>query len=298
VSAHRIAIIGAGVAGLAAAFSIQQTDPDAQVELFEASPRVGGAIGTERIGEYLIERGADMFATDPPAAMKLCEELGIADTLISPLPTARGAAIFHRGKLVRIPEGFVLMRPTRMLPMMTTPLLSIAGKIRLLCEPFISRREDKQDESIESFVVRRLGRETLERIVQPLVGGIYTGDVAALGMAATMAQFHEMERRDGSLFRATRRRNREGSDSVEQNSAGARYEKFRSFPGGMIQLIEALAARIDPKRLHLDTAVTALERETEGWVLSTHAGEQGPFDHVIVATPAKHASSMLSSVDE
>lgn len=297
MSAQRVAIVGGGVAGLTAAFTLRRINSAIEVDLFEASSRVGGAIRTERTAEYLIEHGADMFATEPPAAMELCGELGIENELQTPLSSARGASIVHRGKLIRIPDGFVLMRPTRLWPMMATPLLSIAGKLRLLAEPLIPKRSDVPDESIESFVARRLGQETLQRIVQPLVGGIYTGDVAALSMAATMPQFWEMESRDGSLYKATRRRNKEGSDTTEQNSAGARYEKFRSFPDGMERLIRELAIRIEPSRLHLSTKILRLSRDDRGWTLQDEAGAvHGPFDHVIVATPAKHASALLAGV--
>jgi len=296
MSVDRVAIIGGGIAGLTAAFSLRQLRPNIEVDLFEAASRVGGSIRTERTGEYLIEHGADMFATEPPAAIDLCRELGIENELQMPLATARGAAIVHHGKLVRIPEGFVLMRPTRLWPMVTTSLLSVTGKLRLLAEPFVRKRQDLHDESIESFVIRRLGRETLERLVQPLVGGIYTGDVSALSMAATMPQFWEMESRDGSLFRATRRRNKEGTDTTEQNSAGARYEKFRSFPEGMERLVRELELRVESERIHRSTKIVRLNREDRGWTLASESREFGPFDHVIVATPAKHASMLLADV--
>ena len=291
----RVAIIGGGVAGLSAAFTLRRLSADAQVDLFESSGRVGGAVQTEFIDGFLVERGADMFATEPNAGLELCSELGLEDELITPLPTARGAAIVQGGKLIRIPDGFVLMRPTLLWPMMRTPLLSMRGKLRLLMEPFVKRRSDVSDESIESFVSRRLGRETLDRIVQPLVGGIYTGDVAKLSMAATMSQFWEMERRDGSLYRATLRRNREGTDTTEQNSAGARYEKFRSFPLGMNRLMSELGNRIDPQRLHLSHSVVRISREHNAWQVKDATGlSHGPFDHVIVATPAARAATLLA----
>ena len=295
----RVAIVGGGIAGLAAAFKLRALSPAIQVDLFEASDRLGGAIRTESLDGYLVEHGADMFATEPPAALDLCRELGIESELLMPLPTARGAAIVHDGKLVKIPDGFVLMRPTLLWPMMRTPLLTFMGKLRLLAEPLIRRRGGETDESIESFVLRRLGRETLERIVQPLVGGIYTGDVAQLGMAATMPQFWDMERRDGSLFHATWRRRREGLDTTEQNSAGARYEKFRSFPEGMQRLISELTSRLEKQRVHLSSPVHSLQRDAAGWQLAMQPSGHllnGPFDHVIVATPAKLAAKLLADV--
>ena len=297
----RVAVVGGGIAGLTAAFTIRQRCPDAQIDLLEASSRFGGAIETEQAGGILVEWGADMFATEPAAGLELCKELGIEDELITPLPGARGAAIVQNGKLIRIPEGFVLMRPTLIWPMLRTPLLSLAGKLRLLAEPFVAKRGEIADESIESFVTRRFGRETLDRIVQPLVGGIYTGDVAKLSMAATMAQFWEMEQRDGSLYRATTRRRREGADSAEQNSAGARYEKFRSVPTGMGRFAEELTKRLDRRHLHLNARVQSLVKSGEGWKLTWTTGDDGSvvdsaFSHIIVATPARIAAKLLADV--
>lgn len=287
----RVGIVGAGLAGLSAAFYLQRWQPDCQLRLFESSNRCGGAIRTEQIGEFLLEHGADMFATNPNAALRLCEDLGLTERLIKPLPQARGAGIVYRGRVVRIPEGFVLMRPTRLLSMLTTPLLSPWGKLRLFAEGLIPQRTADGDESIESFVTRRLGREVLDRIVQPLVGGIYTGDVAKLSMAATMPQFCEMEREHGSLWAATRRRKRAGIDSTERTSAGARYEQFRSLPGGVQELIAALQASLPAEVLQLGQAVTGVTRQDGRWHLEGVAAE--PLDHLILATPAAIAARLL-----
>lgn len=304
LSGERIAIIGGGMSGLVAAFYLTRSGGSREVTLFDAAERVGGVIRTERVDGYLLEHGADMFATQPDAALRLCEDLGINQRLISPQPGMRGAALVDRGRLVRIPDGFVLMRPTRWWPMVTTPLLSWRGKWRLLAERKVPPRpEGQDDESIESFVTRRLGRELLDRIVQPLVGGIYVGDVAKLSMAATMGQFLQMERESGSLWAATIRRRKEGIDTTERNSAGARYEQFRSFPGGLQELLDALQRSLPPQRLRLGVRVTSIDRSGGGWRLAGEAvsgvGQNsqgsalGEFDHVIVATPAKLAARLL-----
>lgn len=299
----RIGIVGGGMSGLVAAFYLQRLDPTCDVHVIEAGPRLGGVIRTERIDGYLLEHGADMFATQPRAALQLCEDLGIDQRLISPQPGARGAAIVSSGRLVKIPDGFVLMRPTRMASMVTTPLLSIAGKLRLMREGWVKQRTDPGDESIESFVTRRLGAEVQRRIVQPLVGGIYVGDCAKLSMAATMSQFQIMEREDGSLWSATLRRRREGIDTTERNSAGARYEQFRSFPGGIQELLDALAATLPAGAIHTDRSVTGLrnaasENEPAGtnkWILEG-CEDLGAFDHVIVTVPAGVSARLIRNV--
>ncbi len=154
----RVAVIGGGVAGLTAAYTIRRSLPDVDVHLYESSARLGGIIRTETIDDFLVEFGPDMVATDPNAAMQLVQQLGIEDEMIPPQTTVRGAAVLQNGRLYRLPEGFVLMRPTRMLPMLTTPLLSMSAKARMACEPFIAKRGEIADESIESFVTRRLAR--------------------------------------------------------------------------------------------------------------------------------------------
>jgi protoporphyrinogen/coproporphyrinogen III oxidase len=289
----RVGIVGAGLAGLTAAFYLRRNDPTCQLHLFEAGNRCGGVIRTERVGEFLLEHGADMFATQPDAALRLCEDLGIADRLISPQRAARGAGIVHQRRVIKIPDGFVLMRPTRIASMLTTPLLSPLGKLRLLAEGMIPTRTELDDESIESFVTRRLGREVLQRIVQPLVGGIYTGDVAKLSMAATMSQFLQMEREDGSLWAATRRRRRQGIDSTERNSAGARYEQFRSFPGGIQELIDALASTLDRQSLHFQQPISAVKRVGNRWHVEGTSGQTELLDHLILATPARVSAALL-----
>ncbi len=299
----RIGIVGGGISGLVAAFYLQRLDPTCDVHVIEAGPRLGGVIRTEQIDGYLLEHGADMFATQPRAALQLCEDLGIDQRLISPQPGARGAAIVSSGRLVKIPDGFVLMRPTRMASMVTTPLLSISGKLRLLREGWVKQRTDPSDESIESFVTRRLGPEVQRRIVQPLVGGIYVGDCAKLSMAATMSQFQNMEREDGSLWSATLRRRREGIDTTERNSAGARYEQFRSFPGGIQELLDALAGKLPAGAIHTNHLVTGLrtvacENELASnhkWILEG-CEDLGPFDHVIVTVPAGVSARLIRDV--
>ena len=289
---RRIAIVGGGLAGLSVAAHLRVMDPTLQLVVFEASQRVGGVIDTERIGDFLIDHGADMFATQPPAAMNLIRELGGADRLIEPNVHGRGAMIVCGGRLVSVPEGFVLMRATKLASMLTTPLLSPQGKLRLLAERFVSRRHEEADESVGSFVRRRLGRETLDRIVAPLVSGIYTADVERLSMQATMGKIAQMERDFGSLAKATRSRSRSGQDSAERTSSGARYNQFRSFPGGMIELINLLADSLPSGALQTATAVESIRREADGWRV---AGEDR-FDHVVIATPAKVSARLLSDL--
>ena len=128
---HRIAIIGGGISGLAAAHRAKEIDPSAEVTLFEASNRVGGVLQTERRDNWLIERSADMFTTREPWALDLCRRIGIADELIETDARYRRAFIVRRGRLLPVPVGFTLMSPARIWPILTTPILSPLGKLRL-----------------------------------------------------------------------------------------------------------------------------------------------------------------------
>ena len=326
--ATRVAIVGGGLSGLVAAAALRRNDPTIRVDVFEAAPRAGGVIHTERvdhdtIGQLLIDHGADMFAKQPPAAFELCRDLGVLDQLVEPKQEGRGAMIVRRGRLVPVPDGFVLMRATKLWPMLTTPLLSWRGKLRLLIEPLIPSRRDNgtgddnaSDESVGSFVRRRLGREILDRIVAPLVAGIYTADVERLSMRATMAPIYEMESRYGSLTKATLARRLSREDVVERTSSGARYGQFRAFRHGMGGLIETLLDQLPPDTVHTNRPVLAIRPETpdaptdhQRWILETgsrdqdandqdandeNVGDRGSYDHVIVAAPAAVAARLLA----
>jgi len=309
----RIAIIGGGLSGLATGVHLRllaesQSRP-VEITLFESGPRLGGVIHTERIettgdeslGEnspgghsFIVDHGADMFATQPPAAFDLCERLGVTDRLLRPKPEGRGAMIARGNSMIPIPEGFVLMRPTKLMSILTTSLMSPGGKFRLLRERFVRTRDASvTDESVGDFVTRRLGRECLDNIVAPLVAGIYTADVYRLSMAATMKPIWDMESGDGSLARATLRRMRSGEDSTERGSSGARYEQFRAFPGGMIELIQTLADRIGPEHIRLNTPAESLTREASGTRVNP---DGGLFDHVVLSTPAPTSTRLLGSL--
>jgi len=303
-SQPKICIVGGGLSGLATAHRLHRLLPDGSISIFEAKTRIGGVIHSERCKDYLVDHGADMFATNPPAAMRLCEELGVVDDLIEPLVKGRGAKIVNGGRLVALPEGFVLMRATQLWPIVRTPLLSIRGKLRFLMERWIpvktSRGQDEQDESIGDFVRRRMGHEMLDRIVAPLTAGIYTADIDRLSMLATMGPIAKMETTHGSLAKATSERRKSGEDSVERNSAGARYSQFRAFPEGMVQLIESLVSHLPAEVINTDTKVLSLSRSTvEGWNLSLKTDDAErceSFDEVVLATPPRITSNLLQGI--
>ncbi len=282
----RIAIIGGGLAGLTAAFRLSELAKESQrpmdVTLFEASDRLGGAIETVRENGYLIERGADSFLTKP-AIVNLLERLGLAASLIPTDVRYRGALVLRDGKPYPVPEGFGLMVPSKMLPVLASPLLSMKGKLRLLGEVFVPARRDGEDETLSSFVRRRLGDEAFERLVQPLVSGIYTADPDKLSLKATLPRFIEMERLYGGLIRASLASG--GRQPLENASdakaTGARYGLFAGLKRGMSELFEALAHRVqEHTRVVTNARVEKITRRGDKWSVETRpAGQQaGSFD--------------------
>jgi oxygen-dependent protoporphyrinogen oxidase len=238
----------------------------------------------------LIEHGADMFTTKEPWALDLCRRIGFENELIGVNADHRRALVIHRGRLHEVPSGFSLMSPTRIWPIVTTPLLRLSGKLRLAREAFVPSRKDGADESLADFVRRRLGKQAYERLVQPIVGGIYTADPERLSMRAALPEFVEMETRHGGLIRATLRRR-----GAEKKASGARYQLFVAPKRGMRSLAEALAARIPEGRIRLGAAVESLERRASSWLVRAAGQAEETFGAVIVATGAAQASRLLAA---
>ena len=290
----RLAVIGGGLSGLTAAFYLHRLLPQAELQVFEAADRVGGVISTERRDGWLLECGADCFSVTPPDALRLCQDMGLEDQLIAPQQAGRLAMISRGNRLVPVPEGFVLMRPTRVWQVIKSPLLSWSGKARLAFERFVPKRTEEADESLASFVRRRLGQESLDRIVQPLVGGIYTADAERLSMQATMPQFVRMEKEFGSLIGAKPNESEE-TRSIERETSGARYGQFRVFPEGMGRLFDEIQSRLPKGTLRLGTAVKSLTKDADGrWRVEVE-GDSGPvvFDGVVAAVPTAKTARLL-----
>ncbi len=295
----RLAVLGGGISGLTAAYRLTKLLPAARIELFEASDRLGGVLETHQPPGLLVERGADSFQNKLCWGVELCEELGIAEELIHTNSENRRALILKGDQLHPVPEGFVIICPHSMSSIMKTPLLSWRGKLRVFAEssvpvhPEIDRPDF--DESVASFAKRRLGAECFERLVQPLLAGIYTADPEKLSMAATMPNAIADERVHGSLYRGAKKRSGEAS----QTASGARYGTFQTLRGGLSRLVQELAEQIGVQNIRMNQGVNSLRRQTlDQWVLETDAEEVGPFDGVVVALPTPRAANILETTDE
>lgn len=306
----RVAIIGGGVSGLAAALHLAQ-DSSNEFTLYEAGDRLGGVLETIYDGPYLIERSADNLATLLPDAWQLCCEQGLQEELIPPVKDNRRAFVLNRGRILPIPAGFSLMQPTRIGSILTTRTLSWRAKLRLLGEFWVPSRDSQEDESLESFSVRRLGRETYANLVEPIVSGIFTADPSTLSMRATMPQFVEMERTAGGLIRGHLRARRQDAAAAARKASGARYDQFVAPRKGMSHLISELSQRLPAAALRLNTPVQRLQyapsvdphdrldrsgaRTSGRWTVDSHLGRQ-TYDAVICATPVAVTAKLLSSV--
>ncbi len=291
----KLAVIGGGIAGLAAAHRACELSRERGLELdltvFEAGDRLGGTIQTERRDGFLVEYGPDSFLSEKPWALALCRRLGVEDKLVRTDDRFRRTFVVFRGRLHPLPDGFQLLAPTRFGPFIRTGLFSWPGKLRMALDLVLPRGADP-DESLGAFVRRRLGREALERVAQPLVAGIYTADPDVLSLAATMPRFLELERRERSLIlglmRVTRR-----APAETAGASGARWSLFVTFAEGMEEMIRALQARIAPGAFRLKERVTAVTREGGRWRITTAEGQAADADAVIIASEAHQAARML-----
>ena len=301
----RIAIVGGGITGLAAAYHLRagELSEGCEVHLFDSAATLGGVLQSEDIDGFRLEYGPDSMLSRLPWGVGLCQQLGLGDELIG-ASSAQGAVyVVHRGRLQRIPEGLALMAPQRIWPFVTTPILSWAGKLRLAAEPLLRRKTSGEDESLADFIRRRLGRQTFERLVQPLAGGIYMGDPERLSIRATFPQFVAMEENHGSLVRAARAtaKQRPSGNGDSPNKPSSMFVAPRR---GMRQLVDALEDQLKSGQvqIHSSTAVERLHRESSGgWAAEVvDAGGQRrreSFRGVIVATPANQSAPMLADVD-
>ncbi len=255
----RVAVLGGGITGLAAAYRLRELAAAHEIPLetilLESGARVGGALETIRSGGFVIETGADSILSEKPSALRLVKRLGLEAEIIGTQERFRRTYVVHDGRLVPIPDGFSLMAPALLRPVLRSRLFSPFGKLRILVEPLIPRRRRRDDESLAAFVRRRLGREVLERVAQPLAGGIYTADPAILSVAATMPRFVEMERRYGSLIRGLKAASR--SNRAAREVSGARWSLFVSFTNGISQSAERPRRRVWRLRLEDDLSVEA-----------------------------------------
>jgi len=313
---RNIIVIGGGVAGLGAALKVKRAAEeghDVTFTLVEKDPRLGGKIATEYVedewtGEagarFVVDGGPDCFLTEKPACHRIAKLTGIFDDELPTDDARKRTHILSRGRLYDLPDGVMMFAPTKFLPFATTGLFSLPGKIRMGMDLLIPKREwpegQRMDETLESFVVRRMGRECLDRLAEPLVGGVHASDPAQMSLAATFPRLLEMEQRYGSLtkgFIAARKKVEEMRKKYPPKPGQKKRTFFTSFTGGMQQLTDAMADAAGRDKIRTGASVETIERGDGGWTVSLSDGTSLEGDAVVVATESWAAEPLLRPID-
>lgn len=287
-AAPNIAVIGGGISGLAAAHRLKTAG--AKVMVLEKSPRLGGKVVTEHLDGFLIEGGPDSFVAGKGFVLELAKELGLAGQVVSSRPEHRGAYVWCCGRLHPLPEGLLLMAPSRLSPLLRSSLLSWKGKLRVLGDLVLPRGSHDGDESLEAFVVRRLGREVLERIAEPIVAGIHAAEPSTMSLLASFPRFLDMEREHRSLIVAAR-------SAASKPAPGDGLSYFVSFKEGMGELPAALVGALTGVDIRTGAAVSRLTDDEGGdYRLVLDDGTEIRARGVILAIPAREAAGLLSEM--
>lgn len=301
-----VVIAGGGVTGWSAAFYISRLFREnalpVRITLVEKSGQHGGKVHTLRRDGFVIEKGADSFLARKLPIIHLTRELGLEAELTATNPKAKKTYILYRGRLHPMPPGLVLGIPTELAPFMKTGLISPLGKARAALDLVLPKRKEEGDESLGSFLTRRLGREVHDHIAEPLLAGIYAGDTHALSLRATFPQFHGVEQKYGSLIRGMMASRNPAAESPELPEA-AKGSLFLTYKNGLSSLIEALMKACPDTALLEGQAVEKLERlqsdsheAAEGYAVSLSSGERLRADAVVLALPLPAAGALLPDI--
>jgi protoporphyrinogen/coproporphyrinogen III oxidase len=310
----KIIIIGGGVAGLGAAYKVARAASDGHdvgFVLFEKDNRLGGKIRTEIVadpsgeGRFIVDGGPDCFLTERPACHRIAKLTGIFDEELPTDDSRRKTLILSRGKLHQMPDGVMMFAPTKFVPFATTGLFSWPGKIRMGMDLFIPPKKiapgEVNDETLERFVVRRMGRECLDRLAEPLVGGVHASDPKRMSLAATFPRLLEMEQRYGSLlkaFIAARRKVEEMRRKYPQKPGEKLRTFFTSFAKGMQQLTDAMADAAGQDKLRTGISVLSLSRIAQDrWQVRLSDGSVIDGDAVILAAESWAAEPLIRPID-
>ncbi len=300
----RVGILGGGIAGLSAAWSLEKARRSGQpieYRLFEAGERLGGVIASETADGCVVEAGPDSFLTEKAAAAQLCRELGLGDELIGSNDAERKTYIVVGKRLIPLPDGLMFMVPTKLAPTAMTRLFSLRTKLQMAREFLFPPAPATNDESVAEMTRRHFGQETVDRLVSPLLAGVYGGDADQLSVRAVLGRMADMEKKHRSLTRGMLAARRQRG-----TAKGPAPPLFTTLRGGMSQMVDAIASQLPPEWVHLGTEVHAIDRMesgghgtprgVSGWTVETPFGRE-VFDALILALPAWGSASLLRPID-
>lgn len=300
----RIAILGGGIAGLSAAWTLEKArraGQEIEYRLYEAGGRLGGVIASETIDGCVVEAGPDSFLTEKPAAAQLCREIGLGDELLRSNDAERKTYIVVGKRLIPLPDGLMFMVPTKLVPTAFSRLFSLRTKLHMAREYLFPPEPATSDESVAEMTRRHFGQEIVDRLVSPLLSGVYGGDADQLSVRAVLARMAQMEQKHRSLTRGML-----AARKQHGNAKAPAQPLFTTLRGGMSQMVDAIAAQLPAEWIHRSTEVYAIDRaekqahgtrrEAAGWIVETALGQE-TFDALILALPAWGSASLLRPID-
>ena len=296
---NRIIVIGGGIAGLSAAYYAKKNIPDATITVVESDARWGGKITTDRVtfddGQFIIEGGPDTFLASKPWGVALCKELGLGERFHGTNPNQKNTYVLHRNKLEPLPDGLAMMIPTNVEAILKTQLVSWFGKARMGFDFVQPAKAVNGDESLGTFVSRRLGREAYENLIEPLMSGIYAGDGDRLSLASTFPYLRDLETKYGSLARGALKMRAQSNGKTVQGSRSA----FLTPTTGLAEIVEALVKYLQNNdvSLRLNTSVSKIAKIDARYIVKLEDDSSFEFDSVILATPAYVSGTLLASLD-
>ncbi len=288
----KTAIIGSGISALACATVLKEKG--FEFKLFEMDPRVGGKIFTEDMDGFTVEYGPDSYLPEKYWSVQLIKKVGLQDEMLTTNDEFKGTYIYSNKRLHPLPEGVMLMVPTMIMPLVKSSLISWPGKIRMGLELFIPSKKDNSDESLAEFVTRRLGRECLEKIAEPLVAGIHTSNPDNMSVLATFPRFIEMEKKYGSLIKGMLMAKKMAPPKKE---GGPKMTYFMSIKRGMQELVDKILDFIGRENVFLSKELSLIEKQEAGYRLIFKDGGKEDFDAVVLSTPSYVTRDILRDMD-
>jgi oxygen-dependent protoporphyrinogen oxidase len=296
-----VAVIGGGISGLSTAYALHERAAAAGVPIrctvVDAASDWGGKIVTHRIGDLVTEAGPDSFLSQKTAAIELCAKLGLTDQLINTNETNKRACVFSQGRLRELPEGLVVIAPNQLGPFLRSGLLSWSGLARMGLDLVMPVKRSPGDESLAGFFRRRMGRQAFERMLEPLMAGIYAGDAEQMSVQATFPRFVELEQQYGSVLRGMMTARKTSSSAAP---AGPKRTMFVSLKNGLSDLVTALVHRLTEQGVTLmgDTVVDALRvrsHQPGRWMYDVilNDGSALSVDSLVLATPAYVSAELV-----